>query len=45
MNGHRWETSAWHDTKHGWLLPIPADRRADLEVGDLLEVDVEPGDA
>ena len=42
VDGRTWQTSAWRDTKRGWLLPLPKAIRGDLEAGDVVEVGIEP---
>lgn len=42
VNGRRWSTSAWRDSRRGWLLAVPARIRDGLQEGDDVEVSVEP---
>lgn len=38
VDGRRWETSAWRDRAHGWLLAVPARVRGKKRAGDTVEV-------
>lgn len=38
VDGQSWDTSVWHDRKHGPLLPIPKRLRGDKGDGDVVEL-------
>ena len=42
VNGQTWRTSAWKDTKHGWLLAVPRRIRGEGEAGDVMTVAIDP---
>ena len=42
VNGTSWATSAWRDSKRGWLLAVPKRIRGSLEAGDTVTVEIEP---
>jgi hypothetical protein len=42
VNGHTWETSTWRDRKHGAILLLPAAVRGAKEVGEEVDVHLEP---
>lgn len=42
VDGREWATSAWHDSRRGWLLPVPKQIRGTLEAGDTVAVTIEP---
>ncbi len=41
VNGRTWSTSAWRDTRRGWLLPVPKKIRGSLIAGDTVRVTVD----
>jgi hypothetical protein len=45
VDGHEWATSAWRDTRRGWLLPVPKRIRGDREAGDVVQVRITPDHA
>jgi hypothetical protein len=42
VDGRQWRTSAWRDTRRGWLLPVPRRIRGSLDAGDTVHVEIEP---
>ena len=41
VDGQQWATSAWRDTKRGWLLSVPKKIRGMHEAGDIVSVSIE----
>lgn len=42
VDGKTWDTSAWKDRRHGWLLAVPKRIRRGKDHGDRVTVEVEP---
>ena len=40
VDGETWATSVWRDTRHGWLLPVPARIRKGKGHGDTVVVEL-----
>lgn len=42
VDGVEWPTSVWRDSRHGWLLPVPARIRGKKDDGDEVRVEIAP---
>ncbi len=42
VQGRTWATSAWRDSRRGWLLAIPKRIRVGFDEGDVVAVGIEP---
>jgi hypothetical protein len=40
VDGRRWATSVWRDTKAGWLLAVPARIRGGKDHGDRVSIEI-----
>jgi hypothetical protein len=41
VDGRTWRTSVWWDSKHRWLLAVPARVRGGKDDGDEVEVEID----
>ena len=42
VDGTEWKTSVWRDSRHGWLLPVPARIRGKKDDGDEVLIELGP---